>query len=224
LSIVTPSFPGAVWNGSTGNNWRETRADYVDPDAEDWDRISAEVIAVQEAIHNGTESGSAPSATVTAADVGNVIRQTTLTIEDLSVATVDADTNGAHGSAILYTFPEGNIHILGAVSDLTVARVGTSIEADAVVVTALGSVATANDNAALTSTEANIIPSTASTLTDGEGVMNGQSTASATLDGTSSAASCRFNVAVAADDHGASADAFLVNGTVTITWVNLGDN
>jgi hypothetical protein len=46
--LVSANFPGGVWDGSTKNPDRTDRNRIVDPDALDWDRISSEVIAIQE--------------------------------------------------------------------------------------------------------------------------------------------------------------------------------
>jgi photosystem II stability/assembly factor-like uncharacterized protein len=40
-------YPTTIWDGSTDNPWRNSRQDQVDPDFNDWDQISAEVIATQ---------------------------------------------------------------------------------------------------------------------------------------------------------------------------------
>jgi hypothetical protein len=147
----------------------------------------------------------------------------TLTVDDLSVTMTDATTAGSHGSQKLVTFPAGNIHILGATTNLTIARVGTALAANSAVVGSLGSVTVATDNATLTSTEANIVPSTTSTLSSGSGVTKGESTGAVTLDGTTSAVEVYLNFAT--PDAGSTGnDALLVNGTIVITYVNLGDN
>ena len=49
---VTPSYPGEVWDGSSRNPDRTARADYLEPNADDWDRVVAEVIATQEKVHS----------------------------------------------------------------------------------------------------------------------------------------------------------------------------
>ena len=49
---VTPSYPNEVWDGSSRNPERTARADYLEPSADDWDRVVAEVIATQEKVRN----------------------------------------------------------------------------------------------------------------------------------------------------------------------------
>lgn len=149
------------------------------------------------------------------------VHRTILTVAQV-IAMTDATTNGSEGSGILYTFPEGNILILGAVANLTLTRVGTAIGATAALVAALGSVAAAAD-ATLTGTEANIVPSTVATMTAGIGAMNKESTAPVTLDGTNTPAVCRLNLAVPDADSSGN-DSITATGTVQITWINLGDN
>lgn len=47
MSIIVASFPGAIWDGTTENPYRDSIIRSVDPDQHDWDRITAEMIAVQ---------------------------------------------------------------------------------------------------------------------------------------------------------------------------------
>ena len=49
---VTSSYPNEVWDGSSRNPDRTARADYLEPNADDWDRVVAEVIATQEKVHS----------------------------------------------------------------------------------------------------------------------------------------------------------------------------
>lgn len=219
MSLVTPNWP-AKWDGSTPN--RDSADQNKKPDYRDWDQMYAEVKAMQEGLPIGGAGGAAGTG-VTAENFLNPIVKTVISIVDLAVAMVDAGAAGAHGSAPLFTFPNGNIAILGATTDLAVVAGVGGIGDTGEVVGAIGSVATATDNATLTSTEADIVPSTAATLSGGIGAMDGESTALAVLNGVSSAPVARLNLAV--PDAGSSADDTLtVNGTVTITWTNLGDN
>lgn len=159
---------------------------------------------------------------VTAVQGITAIQTVTLPLVNAPVATVDATTNGAQGSVKVYTFPAGVITILGASTNLTIAKVGAGITATAAVVGSVGTVAAAVDGT-LTGTEANIIPSTASTLTAGAGVTKGVSTGAVTLDGTQTNVPVWLNFIV--PDAGSTAnDSLTVNGTITITYVNNGDN
>ena len=150
-------------------------------------------------------------------------RQTKITLTDLSVTMTDGGASGSIGTQKIYDFPAGNIIVLGAVSNLTsIARVGSAITATAAVKHSLGSAAEAT-NDTLDSTQANMIPSTSATLAAGVGSGGGESTAVAVVDGTAAAADAILNFGIA--DAGSSGnDALTVSGTVTITWINLGDN
>jgi hypothetical protein len=170
-----------------------------------------------------TSSGAAAGTGVAADERGARVQTTVLTIEDLEVTMTDATTNGSHGSQKVYDFPAGNIMVLGAVTDLTIEAGAGGISDTASIVASVGSAAVGTDNATLTSTEANIVPSTAGTLTSGAGAVKGESTAVALLDGTSTAADAYLNIAC--PDAGSSAnDTITVNGTIRLIWINLGDN
>lgn len=166
----------------------------------------------------------------TAAGTGNVASETTgqvhrtvLTMTNLSITMTDATTAGCHGSQKIYDFPAGVIQILGCVTDLAITAGAGGITDTASVVGSVGTAAVGTDNATLTSTEANVVPSTAATLTAGAGNCDGESTASPILDGTGTATDLFLNFAV--PDAGSSAnDTLTVNGTVVVTWVNFGDN
>jgi hypothetical protein len=168
---------------------------------------------------NGAAAGTG---NVASEQVGTV-HKTVLTLTALSVTMTDATTAGNQGLQKIYDFPEGNILILGATTDLAIAAGVGGITDTAAVVGSIGSVAASNADATLTSTEANIVPSTSATLTGGVGAFGGQSTASAMLDGTATAVDAYLNFAV--PDAGSTGnDTMSVTGTVTLVWVNLGDN
>lgn len=147
----------------------------------------------------------------------------TFTFTNTSVATTDNTTNGAQGSLKFFTFPAGNIVIHGATTNLTIARVGTNITANASVVGSVGTVAAANTDSTLSATEANVVPSTVSTLTAGAGATKGESTAAVTVDGTNTNAELYLNFAMP-DASSAGNDALLVNGTIVVMFTNTGDN
>jgi hypothetical protein len=165
-----------------------------------------------------TVSGTGVSAT----QATTAIQTIPLTLTNVSVTTTDAAANGAHGTQKLVTFPQGNILILGAVVDLSIARVGTALTATSAVVASLGSVAVANTDATLTSTEANVIASTAATLSSGAGNFEAANTGVVLLNGTSTASEIYLNFAT--PDAGSTGnDALTVNGTIVISYINLGD-
>lgn len=154
--------------------------------------------------------------------VGGLVTET-YKFENRSVTITDNTTNGAHGNLKIVDLPEGNITLLGATTNLTIARVGTNITATAAVVASVGTVAAANTDATLTSTEANIVPSTSATLTSGAGVAKGVSTAVLVANGTTTRVPVYLNFAM--PDAGATGnDALTVNGTITLVYSVCGDN
>ena len=155
------------------------------------------------------------------------IRTTEFTFTNYSLAITKTGTTNVYGSAKIYTFPEGFILHLGSVANLTIAGDGTNIVATAPLVTALGSVAAAND-ATLSSTEADYIASTTSTLAASAGTMyNAATVAPASFAGNAGTAKT-ININCAGDNTAsASATAngtITLNGTIVVTWLPLGDN
>lgn len=168
-------------------------------------------------------NGAAAGTGNVASEQGGTLHTTVLTLTALSVTMTDAGAAGCHGGTKIYDFPAGNVIILGATTDLAITAGAGGITDTASVVGSVGSVVAATDNATLTTTEANIVPSTTATLTGGVGACDGESTAVAILDGTATAVDAYLNFAV--PDAGSSAsDTLSVTGTVTIVWVALGDN
>lgn len=174
---------------------------------------------VPESSANGAVAGSGAAAS----ERTSPVHKTIITLTARSVTMVDAGAAGCHGGTKIYDFPAGNISIIGATTDLAITAGAGGIVDGAAVVGSVGSVVVATDNATLTSTEANIVPSTVATLTAGVGACDGESTAGTTLDGTATAVDAYLNFAVPTADSSAD-DTIAVTGTVTIIWQNLGDN
>ena len=84
--------------------------------------------------------------------------------------------------------------------------------------------AVATDNAALTTTEDDIVNGATGDLAAGVATPANVNGTGLALDGSSTPADAHLNVAFAADDHGANAGELTVAGTVTILWSNLGDD
>lgn len=168
--------------------------------------------------------GAAATAGVAATEtVVGPFRKTVLTFTNVSITMTDATTAGCHGGTKVYDFPAGLALILGAVTDLQIAAGAGGISDTAAVVGAVGTVVAATNNETLTSTEANIVPSTAATLTSGAGNCDGEATTSPLLDGTATAIDMYLNFAVPDADSSAS-DTITVNGTITFLWTIIGDN
>jgi len=154
-----------------------------------------------------------------------VTHQTTLTLdEDFEFFIVDAGANGAHGSVKLYTFPVGYIKITGATTNLALDCVPTNGLVDAATYDiGIGSITAGVDNAALATTEQNIIAKIEGNMSGATvASIHGINATSLAIDGTSTAEDAWFNVAIEADD-AADDQLCTLSGTVTITWTNLGD-
>lgn len=176
-------------------------------------------------------NGSVPTASGTAGvtvedtSLGGGLHQTTLTLADVAITMTDAGAAGTHGSMQLLDFPAGNILFLGAVSDVALVSDAAGLDADAELVAGVGTATAGTDNATLTGTEQDLIPSTAATLTASVGAFDGVSLTAgvAAFDGTSTAKDAFLNLAAPDADTDAD-DEVTANGTVTLTWINLGDN
>lgn len=178
--------------------------------------------AVRTTVDVGTVAGTG----VTLVENGDgTMHKTVFTLTGLAITMTDAVAAGCHGSQKIYDFPAGNIYILGATTDLTTTAGAGGITDTAAVVGAVGTVAAATDNATLTGTEADIVPSTAGTLTAGAGTLLGKSVTAtgAVFDGTGTAKDAILNFAVPDADSTAN-DTLTVSGTITLAWINLGDN
>lgn len=162
------------------------------------------------------------AAGISAVNEGGYIRRTTITLAALNMATVDNTTNGAQGNQKLLDFPVGAIMVLGASFALDAVRVGTNITATAALIMSVGSTVPGTD-ATLTGTEADVISSTAMTMTAGDsGIVKKGASASAYLDGSASAKSLYLNADIP-DAGSAGADALTITGTVEIFWIHLGN-
>jgi hypothetical protein len=174
----------------------------------------------------GTESAlAAASATgVTKTEKIGANKIVTLTLTNKVIAVTDTGgAAGGHGSLKLLDLPEGNVLFLNASTNLTVARVSTGIVATAALIGSVGSAAVSTADSTLTTTEANIVPSTSATLTAGAGTLKGETTAIAFVDGTATPAGVFLNFAV--PDAGITAtDSLTVNGTITVIYNVSGDN
>lgn len=165
---------------------------------------------------------------VSAVEYGDgIVHKTVLTLTDQAVALVDEAGVVAYGSKHLYDFPAGAIHIVGATADLDVTKSSAGVDADWNGDFGLGTVAASN-NATLSTTEQNIIPTTATPKASASATTaNGQSTATenAVLDGTTTAKDLYLNVLVDDGDQDVTTTAcnLIFNGTITLVWVNLGD-
>lgn len=155
---------------------------------------------------------------------GAAMHRTVIDIDSVSVAITDADSNGAHGSQRLYVWPAGHIKIVGTTINADVVCGDTGLAADATYDIGIGSITAGVDNAALATTEQNIITKIEGDLSSSAAVLHHVNSTDLTLDGTTTAEDAWLNIVFeggaldAVDD-----DVCVVTGTVTIHWVNLGD-
>lgn len=216
---MSASFPAAAWDGKSDARPVSPLIEHRAATPEDFKRIFEEILAMQQ-----PDVGSSPVvAGLSKTNLAQPVVKTTVSFSNMVVNMTDAGVAGCHGFQKLFDFPQGNILILGASTDVQVLAGAGGIVDTAALVAAVGSAQVSAADATLTTTEANVVPSIAATLAGGAGNADGESTAAVTLDGTTTPAAAHLNFAV--PDAGSTAnDTLIVNGTVTFTWINLGDN
>lgn len=191
-----------------------------------WSLTTAGIAALAaEPVLTGYDAaGAINGATVTATEygVGEKVHTTLLTLAALPQAIVN--TTAEYKGTLVYTFPAGRILLLGAVAQVaqtTTTTIATSISAGATGAWALGSEAASNTS--LTSTMVDMLPSTAftssATINVEAAVAKGQLAASAQFDGNTTPVPVYFNTAIAT---GSINGAQTFNGTIRLTWINLG--
>lgn len=187
-------------------------------------------------VYNGTEwgatagttvsgAGAKNGATVTASERGNsTVHQTVLTLASTPV-TVANTTGASFGGVKIYDFPAGRILVLGVTASVGFVWTDEDIAAAGSGDYSLGSTITAD--ATLGGTDVDMLPSTAMTDPAVLGVAaatNNALAVSAQFDGTATAIDVNLNIIIDdADVADAASDVVLASGTVTISWVNLGD-
>jgi hypothetical protein len=214
MSIRTAgNFPTSVWDGETINSGIQVHGE--SPGPRQWAQLLEEINNMQSNALGADGSEGTAGTGVTGVESGVPLRKTTLTVSG-DITMTDATTAGTHGSLKIYDFPLGVIKIHSVKTDVHLLSDAAGLDADAEVVAALGSATVSTDNATLTGTEANIVASTAATLTTSEGDFDAISNG-VTLDGRSSAADCYLNLAAPDADTDAN-DAVTISGTVVIEW------
>ena len=173
-------------------------------------------------ITNGAKAGT--GVTVNEIVTG-VVHHTILTFTNVAVPLVDEAAVVAYGSLKVYDFPAGNIIVLGAVLDTALTKSSAGVNANFDGDVGVGTVAASN-NGTLASTEQDIIPTTATPqASSGATTADAISTAVAVLDGTATAKDVYVNLLVDDADHDVTGTPcnLILNGTLKITWINLGD-
>ena len=173
--------------------------------------------------------GAAAGTGVVAAESGfGNFKTTTLTLTDVEVPLVDEAGQIAYGGLKIYDFPQGYIYTVSALTDLAVTKSSAGVNDDWDGDFGLGTVTAAND-ADLTSTEQDVLPKTATPqATAGATTADGVSTATeqAILDGTGTAKDLFINFLVDDADHDVTSTPcnLILNGTIVLNWVFMGDN
>jgi hypothetical protein len=216
--LLAAAVPNVAHGQACSNTTVESGGAYRAQRADNYENIDDLCDAVLTGV--GAKNGAA----VTVVEYGdNAVHKSVFTLTALSVTMTDAGAAGSHGGFKLYDFPAGAIGRLGCSWEVTITAGAGGIADGAAVVGSLGQVVAGTDNATLTSTEADFIASTAGTLTTGAGVLEGTGAGSLTLlDGHTTPIDLFLNLAVPDADSSAS-DTVAVSGTVTCTWLSVGD-
>lgn len=175
----------------------------------------------------GVGTVAANSGTVTGVHYGqaNGIRTTVLTLAALAQAVVNGTE---YQGTKVFTFPEGRILVLGAITNLaqtTTSAILSTLNGSSTGALGLGT-ATAS-NVALTSTMVDLGPTTAftssATISVAGTAVQSVLAAAAAFDGHTTAKDVYVNTAYATTTD-VDADATqTLSGTITLTWISLGD-
>lgn len=193
------------------------------------DDISGAITIAEELDTFVVRSGAAAASGtgVTAAET-SAIKTLTLTLVNTPIPLTDEAGVVAYGGLKVADLPAGNILFLGAVADLAVTKSSAGVNDDWDGDIGLGTV-TASNNATLTGTEQDLIPSTA-TPQAVAGATTGDCYSTSTeapkvFDGTSAAVDVYLNVLVDDGDQDVTGTPcnLIFNGTIKLSYLNLGD-
>jgi hypothetical protein len=174
--------------------------------------------------------GAAAGTGVVATETGfGQFKSTLLTLTNTPVVLADNAGVVAYGGVQVYDFPQGYVYMQSAVSDLAVTKSSAGVNLDWDGDFGLGTVTATNDAGPLAATEQNIIPNTATPqAVTGATTADGVSTASehAIHDGTSAAIDVFANFLVDDADHDVTSTPcnLILNGTIRLNWIFMGDN
>jgi len=148
-------------------------------------------------------------------------RQTRVSLTNVTLPVTRTSSSNSSGSRKIATLPLGGIFLKGGSARITYTTSGTPTPGGTTVF-AVGTAAAAAD-ATLSSTEANVVASTGSTMTAGAGTLNGVTATSVVgVNGQSSAVDIYVNFATSGD---MVADCTItLNGWVVFNWEHTGDN
>jgi hypothetical protein len=178
------------------------------------------------AVKTSAGIGAAAGTGVAATEYGEGnVHKTVLTLTNAAVTLADEAGVVAYGGLKIYDMPEGMILVLGAVADIDLTKSSAGVNVDWDGDFGLGTVTATND-AALATTEQDILPTTATPqAAAGATTSNGANAAVAYLDGHTTAVDVYLNYLVDDADHDVTGTPcnLIANGTITLTWINLGD-
>jgi len=175
---------------------------------------------------------------LTVVEKGNAaVHKTIMTLTAVSVASTDGTTPGTDGAwatQLLYTFPEGHVtihaaHMVCPLAGLEcVTGSGTGFSDTADIGLGVGTVAAVQATEwGLSGTAENVITELDVDLTakTSDAVESVAVSTPATYDGSAAATTLNLNYrCLGDDDHGVTADALLVTGTLTVIWSVLGND
>ena len=167
--------------------------------------------------------GTGPASLVTVEEFGppgGAIRQTKFTFNSATFTLTRTSGAIASGGIQFYDLPKGNINILNATAKITYSIAGAGSYSN--LVSAVGSAVADTANGTLTSTEADVIASTATASTSGAATFTGRLSSAPVLNGTSTASDLYLNMATS--DDVTSSRVVTVTGWIIVTWINGGDN
>ena len=170
---------------------------------------------------NGAKNGS----TVGSAETGSIIHQTKLTLTATPITMRDTEQGGG---VKIYDFPEGRILFLGATGTMgftTTSAIASTLNSGVACNWGVGTVT--QSSTTIATTEQNIIPAKAwnagTTINVANASTSNALAASAQIDGTATAVDAFLNLSCAGATDIDGDATVTCTGTVTITWVNLGD-
>lgn len=170
-------------------------------------------------------AGTVGTGTTASEQGSSVVHKTVLTMDDVLV-TVGNTTGISFGGTKIYDFPAGRILVLGVTADDISFDVTNAGNVTPIAITHGGDISigtTAPTDGTLTNADVDLLPST-SIDPISAGVAGAALAASAQFDGTATAKDAFFNIIIDdADVADGASDVLMVNGVVTIHWINLGD-
>lgn len=176
--------------------------------------------------YSGATSGAVNGATVTEHLLaGGVVKQSVIQLAATPMTVTDAL---AYAGLKIYDFPEGRILVLGSTGSLaftTTSTIASTINSAANMDWAIGTVTASNIT--LATTMLDLLPKvdnpTSTTINVAAAATSGMLVASAHFDGTTTAVDAFLNVSFPTNTEIDADGTLTVTGTITITWVNLGD-